>query len=346
MGNRLERFGFTLHTGETLTAENARTFVKNQIAASFAFKAGRASSPTLSKSGVVFNRTITAKNPDGTAFVPARPGIGLHGVGAPTKNEVTAAVQTLQLQAINSEYSKRGLSASLSLSPFNNPYGDGDVTLRVPSGAETFNQHFFGAVFGTGPRIGGTADIAGLFESEEAANGAVDYLFDSNPDAGLNVFKASQDIADQLQTVRDHKISGGNILGPLKVLSFGLDVSGLGSKLSGLVTGASSQAPAALSQLKTFAGSVAVDAVGRSAGDIVASLTRPDAGPIGITSGVETGAQKIAAAQANPAKSTRPSFLSAILSPRSRARIDAQREALGKTNLTSTSRGLSRKKII
>ena len=91
-----------------------------------------------------------------------------------------------------------------------------------------FSKDFYTNIFGGNAPNPNSNTISGLGFSEKDALASLKSAFSNNPDLALQTFRATQNQADALQKVRDSKISGGNIGGPLAVLTAGLGFTGLG----------------------------------------------------------------------------------------------------------------------
>ena len=362
MGDRLARFGFTVSQGgrkQTVTPGNVDRFIKEQISRSFAFKAAKDSiksvTPLRGQGLAAIGISSSPQSPIFNQSDVKRIGLNYD----PTQQATFAATQQQLGAAFTKELRSRGIvddrfapANGFSPGPFNPLGGPTSISPNPLEGAEQFNQQFFGSVFGTGNRILGTESIHTLFKDEKQALGQVDFLFKKGGNALRNeVFSYTQDVANVRQKIRDSKVSGGPLGGVLKVASFGLGVTGafsaLGSKLGvgkalakvGLSSATQTALPgSAVGALKTTVGTIATTAGKTVVDSTIRKLATPSGETVGVRPGVPTGSQKIAAAQSAAAAPTstaprRQSFLSAILSSRSIARINSQRESLGKQNL-------------
>lgn len=217
MGDRLGRFGLATEGG-ALTPGTAEQFVLEQLMRSFALQQARAGAPSAPTSGF-------------DSFLQARQGGAGRNPFVPQQS--TANIVRQQTDALNAALQSRGLTGGFTTNPIAPIPLEQRRGVSGGAGAELFNQGFFGQTFGTGERVGSSQDIASLFPDEEQGLAAIRELFGQNPNLGQQVFRSGQNIADQLQKIRDQKISGGNVLGPLKVLTAGIGFPGAAQNIIG-----------------------------------------------------------------------------------------------------------------
>ncbi len=200
MGDRLGRFGFGLDDGKTLTPALMQEFLRQQILSSFATAEGLGAVPGAPKSSNPFTALTSGNSFD---------------------------LFKQQGSAVNAALQSRGLSTR----PFEGAGGFGGLQPVAPRQVNftegAFPKEFFTDLFGGNAPNPNSFNIAGLGFTEAQALAALDARFQSDPNLGLQAFRAVQNQADALQKIRDSKVSGGPIGGPLKVASFGLSALGL-----------------------------------------------------------------------------------------------------------------------
>jgi len=194
MGNRLARFGFGLDAGETLTPALMEQYLREQILSSYATAEGLSDYPTS-----------TSTNPF-----------------AITDNSYLKQ----QASAVNAARASRGLSPR----PFAGGGGFGGLQAVAPRqtgfGETAYGKDFWGTIFGGNAPNPNSFDIAGLGYSEADALTSLETAFANDPNLSMATFRSAQNQADALQKIRDSKISGGPIFGPLRVLTAGLGFPG------------------------------------------------------------------------------------------------------------------------
>ncbi len=214
MGDRLGRFGLAAGA-DPLTPANAQDFVLEQLLRSFALQEARGAAPTLAAPS---RFPFQQRGPTGNPFLP--------------RQSRTNIVRE-QTAALNAALQSRGIVGGFTVNPLNPISLEQRRSAGGGAGAELFNQGFFGQTFGSGKRIGSSQDIASLFGSERQGIDAISQLFGQNPQLRQQIFRGGQNIADQLQKIRDQKISGGPIGGPLKVLTAGIGFPGAAQNIFG-----------------------------------------------------------------------------------------------------------------
>lgn len=330
MGDRLQRYGFTLNkTGATLTPQLMRDYVKEQIGFAYAFSAAPVTNAfTTTSTSIPFGSNVK-------------------------KNAITPeAIKYEQ------ELSKRGLKPLMSAStamtgeasrPLTGVDGNAFYAKNAGTAGDSatwFSREFFGRVFGSGKPLESPRDIPKLFRSEADAYKVIDYVFDNDPEISNRAFKATQDMADWQKIKGDSGFNLNPVKGLLMVAGAAAGFTGLTSAIAGKLGMNFSVKLPGVGSLPIAGGTsaattIATQGLTKIAGNMIQKAMTPSSPPpvVDKTPGVNAVGKDLGAAiEANQnAPTQRKTFLPPFLSARSAQRVDSLRMRQGKSNFRNAS---------